>query len=70
MSYTVIPGLAARVNDLVADAPATGPIQGRALFTDDHAKTPVLMVLLGLRNARGALEATARIIPHSVNSSK
>ena len=26
------------MNDLVADAPATEPIQGRALFTDDHVK--------------------------------
>lgn len=38
MSYTVIPDLTARVEELVAEGHATKHIQGRALFTDEHVK--------------------------------
>lgn len=39
MDYTLIPDLAARVDDLVAQAPRrTEHVQARALFTSDHVK--------------------------------
>lgn len=38
MSYTYIPDLAARVDELVAEGPPTEHIQGRALFTNDRVK--------------------------------
>lgn len=38
-SYTLIPDLAARVAELVAEAPhPTEHLQGRALFTNEHVK--------------------------------
>ena len=38
-AYTLIPDLAARVDELVAQAPhPTGHVQGRAVFTDEHVK--------------------------------